>query len=92
MHKPFVWNKEKARRNLEKHGVSFDIVASVFNDPFAICDSDVDHSTLEERWVEMGRASDGRLLVVWYTEDEHCIRIIGARKANRKERNAYEGR
>lgn len=30
----FRWNAEKARRNIEKHGVSFEQAAQVFFDPF----------------------------------------------------------
>jgi hypothetical protein len=30
----FVWDVEKARGNLAKHGVSFETAATVFFDPF----------------------------------------------------------
>lgn len=30
----FVWNREKARRNLVKHGVAFEQAAEAFSDPF----------------------------------------------------------
>ena len=32
----FEWNDAKNRRNLAKHGISFDIAKSLFEDPFAL--------------------------------------------------------
>jgi uncharacterized DUF497 family protein len=32
----FEWDKRKATRNLAKHGVSFEVAALVFADPFAL--------------------------------------------------------
>jgi uncharacterized DUF497 family protein len=32
----FQWDEDKARTNLEKHGVSFEEAATVFGDPPAI--------------------------------------------------------
>ncbi len=32
----FEWDPTKARRNLAKHGVSFDAATRVFDDPFAL--------------------------------------------------------
>ncbi|MEB3251778.1 MAG: BrnT family toxin, partial [Cyanobacteriota bacterium] len=32
----FQWNPQKARTNLEKHGVSFEEAVTVFGDPFAL--------------------------------------------------------
>ena len=36
----FEWDPEKARKNLGKHGVSFDEAATVFSDPLAVPASD----------------------------------------------------
>ncbi|MGH9742023.1 MAG: BrnT family toxin, partial [Candidatus Acidiferrum sp.] len=32
----FVWDEEKDRRNVDKHGVSFEFACGVFEDPHAI--------------------------------------------------------
>ena len=63
---------------------------TIFNDPFAITIYDPDCSELEERYLDIGISLKGRILVVWYTERNENIRIIGCRRANRFEREQYE--
>ncbi|HKH43570.1 MAG TPA: BrnT family toxin [Thermoanaerobaculia bacterium] len=87
----FRWSPEKARRNLEKHGVSFEEGSTVFGDPLAGTLSDPSHSIGESRFVTIGRSSQGRLLVIVHTEDEDELRIISAREATSRERRNYEG-
>jgi uncharacterized DUF497 family protein len=86
----FEWDENKSKLNLKKHGVDFKEGKTVFNDPFAITIDDPDHSDLEDRYIDIGISSKGRILVVWYTERDDNIRIIGSRKANRYEREQYE--
>lgn len=86
----FEWDPIKARKNLVKHGVSFDEAASVFHDPLAATGADPDHSEGEERMVTFGVSSAGRLLVVAHTERRNAIRIISARVVTRQERHIYE--
>ena len=85
----FEWDEEKAKRNEAKHGVAFDEAKTIFNDPFAMTVSDPDHSDEEERWLNIGLSTEGRLLVVWYTERSEKIRIIGSRRATKAEERAY---
>ncbi len=85
----FEWDEEKARRNELKHGATFKEAKTVFNDPFAVTVPDPDHSEEEERWLDIGLSAEGRLLVVWYTERGESIRIIGSRKATKKEEGEY---
>jgi len=40
----FEWDPSKARANLTKHGVSFDVAATVFQDRLAATIFDCDHS------------------------------------------------
>jgi hypothetical protein len=47
----FEWNPDKADRNLKKHGVSFQEVATVFGDALSITFPDPDHSIAESRYV-----------------------------------------
>jgi uncharacterized DUF497 family protein len=88
----FEWDENKSKLNLKKHGIDFEEGKTVFNDPFAITINDPDHSSLEERYLEIGISSKGRILVVWYTERNDNIRIIGCRRAIRFERESYEKR
>jgi uncharacterized DUF497 family protein len=89
----FDWDTRKASANQGKHGVSFEEAASVFGDPVALDGPDVGHSEQEARYVRLGRAVTGRVLMVAYTRrrrgDGETIRIISARRASRKERAAY---
>lgn len=88
----FEWDPEKARANLEKHGISFTEAGTVFADPFARIVADDIHSTLqEERFIILGQSQWTRLLVVVFVErTENLIRIISARKATRHETQRYK--
>jgi uncharacterized protein len=86
----FEWDEEKAEENLKKHGVDFNEAKTVFNDPLAITICDPDHSIDEERYIDIGFSSKGRLIVVSYTERGNNIRIISSRKSLKKERENYE--
>jgi uncharacterized protein len=90
----FEWDPKKAKRNVEKHRVSFERAASLFNDPGAISIFDEAHSDKEERWITLGRDRTGSVIVVCHTFQQHLpllvrIRIISARKATKKEKNIY---
>lgn len=51
----YEWDEEKAASNLEKHGVSFDEAATVFDDPLYVDFYDPDHSVEEHRYLIMGQ-------------------------------------
>jgi uncharacterized DUF497 family protein len=86
----FEWDREKARANLSKHGVSFEEAMQAFLDPLSVTILDPDHSEGEDRFVLLGESRSGRLLVVVHTERGTAIRVISARRATRRERRAYE--
>jgi uncharacterized protein len=86
----FEWHPEKAEANLAKHGVSFDEASSVFGDPLATTVLDPDHSAGEERLLTTGLSNQQRVVIVWHTEDDDAIRIVGAREAMPRERRTYE--
>jgi hypothetical protein len=86
----FEWDDQKSQSNASKHGVSFEEAMTVFSDPLASTIYDPDHSDDEDRYISLGMSSEGRLLVVSYTDREDRIRIISARAANRRERKQYE--
>jgi len=90
-HFRFEWDPDKARINAQKHGVTFDEAATVFDDPASITVTDDVHSTpLEERWFTIGRSGPGRLLTVVHIDiEDDLIRVISARRATRHETRDY---
>ena len=85
----FEWDDQKAARNRQKHGVSFDEAVSVFADVLALTFADTDHFESEDRSRTYGISNKGRLLVVVHTERRNNVRIISARKATRYEEGIY---
>lgn len=86
----FEWDREKARRNLKKHKVSFDEAVTVFYDPLSATFPDPDHSDKEQLLITIGYSSQSRLLVVSHAERGRTIRIISARRATAHERKRHE--
>jgi uncharacterized DUF497 family protein len=86
----FEWDSRKARSNVAKHGVSFEAATTIFGDRLSLTIPDPDHSIAERRWITMGRGYRGKLLVVVHTERGDNIRLISARRANRREQKSYE--
>ena len=87
----FEWDPSKERSNLEKHRIGFTEATSVFGDSLARIFVDQGHSTDELREIIVGHSQAGRLLLVCFTElAESRIRIIGARRATRREQYDYE--
>jgi uncharacterized DUF497 family protein len=95
MESRFEWDPVKAAGNLRKHGVSFDTAIRAFADPFALIEQDRIEDS-EHRWQTIGMVEGHQLLLVAHTiRDEdgqtvEVIRIISARRADRKERRRYE--
>ena len=87
----FEWDDQKRQSNQRKHGIDFDEARSVFADSLARIFFDEDHSKDEDREIIVGHSDQGRLLIVSFTErGVYLVRIISARAATRKERQAYE--
>jgi uncharacterized DUF497 family protein len=87
----FEWDSNKAASNQRKHGVTFEEASTVFGDPLAVIFDDEEHSADEPREIIIGHSSRQRLLLVSFTErGADLIRIISARKANKRERRDYE--
>jgi uncharacterized protein len=83
------WDPNKAKINLEKHGVRFSDAEAVLYDPNALSLEDTTAQG-EQRFVVIGLDHLWRLLVVIYTERGDRIRLISARQAIRSERLKYE--
>lgn len=99
LHENFEWDEDKARKNLKKHGVSFDDVALVLaddvGDAFHVEEYDGVHSSGEDRYVTTASHPDDRhivLVVAWTdrsTREAKVTRIISARVATTAERKRY---
>ncbi|WP_291988162.1 BrnT family toxin [Luteitalea sp.] len=89
----FEWDERKAAANAAKHGVTFDDAVTVFVDANALDGPDLAHSAAEPRYLRLGAAADGRVLMVAYTiwrrANVETVRLISARCASRRERAAY---
>jgi len=86
----FIWDPNKAARNMQRHRVSFDEAMEAFFDPMAIDDYDAEHSDDEARFNLIGLSSQRVLFVVYTEPDDDTIRIISARKAEGKLQRLYE--
>jgi hypothetical protein len=89
-HLTFVWDPRKDATNRKKHDISFHEAKTAFTDEFGRLIADPDHSEEEDRFIP--RNEHSRLLVVCHcVRDGETIRIISARKADKRERKTYEG-
>jgi len=89
----FEWDERKSKSNLTKHNISFDEAQTVFFDSHARMIFDPDHFSSEDRFILLGMSALLRVLIVCHCfreNDGKVIRIISARKSNRKEQKQYE--
>ncbi len=85
----FAWDREKAKANLRKHGVSFERACEVFLDPLLRVRDAGDGDRLTR--VVIGESLEEQLLfVVHILQDKDLIRIISARPVTSHERREYE--
>ena len=73
----FEWDVAKARQNLVKHGVSFELATRAFEDPQLVLAEDAAHSMAEARFFAFGRV-EGGILTVRFIVRAESLRIIGA--------------
>ncbi|MEI3175136.1 MAG: BrnT family toxin [Lachnospiraceae bacterium] len=86
----FEWDDHKEQINIQKHGIDFSTAALVFNDIYRIETYDSLHSDIEDRYITIGQINSITLIVmVVYTERTDVIRIISARLATTREKEAY---
>ncbi|MEP6788154.1 MAG: BrnT family toxin [Acidobacteriota bacterium] len=90
----FSWDIQKAILNFDKHGVSFEEAVTAFDDEDGLDWADLTHSEAENRRKRLARSAMGRILMIVYTtrnlaNDKETTRIISARRASYRERDAY---
>ncbi len=84
----YEWDAYKAYNNLKKHGVDFADAVISLEDENALTIEDKDHNELRFKTLGMGPYLN--VLYVVHTEVvSNCIRIISARKADKKEIKQY---
>lgn len=88
----FEWDPEKNRSNAEKHGVTFEEAITIFSGRYVVTDKDRRYDYGEQRYVSLGELYIRKkpyIVSVVHTPRNNRIRIISARRANRKERVHY---
>ena len=90
IHGRFEWDKEKEAMNIKKHGISFEEILPMFDDPLFWEKEDFAHSSLDEtRYIGTAKVNGFSVIISCYTERER-IRIISARASTKEEEKFYE--
>jgi uncharacterized protein len=82
------WDAAKRRANYAKHGLDFRDAEKVFQG-ITLTAEDNRQDYGEKRFISLGLLED-MVVVVVYTARSEKIRIISMRKANQREKKAYE--
>lgn len=85
----FEWDKAKSDLCQISRNFDFAYVMSIFVDPDLLIEKDQRWEYGEERFQAIGLL-EGRVFVVIYTKRPMAIRIISARRANRRKVKRYE--
>ena len=85
----FEWDEKKNRRNIQKHGISFEQAQTVFaGEVITVEDDRFDYG--ETRFLSIGLLEGLAVIAVVHTDRNGKLRIISARPATRKERRLYD--
>lgn len=85
-----TWEEKKRRMVIKNHGIDFEKIEDVFDDPYAIHYEDIEHDESEERRVIIAKTTEYGLLSVVYTFRGEDIRFITARRAEKWMVRLYE--
>jgi hypothetical protein len=84
----FEWDPGKAKENLRKHGVDFADAIIALEDENALTIEDSNYDEIRFKTLGMGPTLNV-LFVVHCEQSANSIRIISARKADKKETKVY---
>ncbi len=85
----YIWDENKRRKNLAKHGLDFKDAYQAFEDHY--CFFDVDPRYDGDRWILIGSLLDKTIVLIAYTEPlADVYRILTMREATRKEMQRHE--
>ncbi|MBN8430162.1 BrnT family toxin [Microbulbifer salipaludis] len=85
----FEWDENKNQSNWLKHRVDFADAIHIFLDDDRVEREDTRKDYGESRFQTIGTTEHGILFVIYTERNGDTIRLISARKANRKERGFY---
>lgn len=88
---PFEWFEDKRLRNIRERGIDFVDMIPLFASPEAVSFEDTRQDYGEPRHILLCPVRD-LLFQVAYTYRGENIRIISARRGNKRERRLYEQR
>ena len=83
------WDEAKSDLCRKSRNFDFAYVISIFIDPLLVIQKDQRWDYGEDRFKATG-VIEGRIFVVIYTKRVSAIRVISARRANRREVKRYE--
>jgi uncharacterized protein len=83
----FVWDENKRRVNLAKHGFDFSDAEIVFVGPFFTFEDDR-FAYGEQRFITLGLLQ-GRFVAIAHTESDREIRIISMRQGTKHEQRIF---
>jgi len=90
--KYFEWDRGNIDKSYQKHGISPKQSEEIFLDKELKILKDIGHSQKEARYIALGKTFEKKILFVVFVIRKNKIRIISARKANKKERRKYESK
>lgn len=85
----FEWDEDKNRRNIAKHGISFEDASKIF-DGFTVDLLGDRFDDSEAREISIGLLHRIAFVVVVHTDRDGVCRIISARPATKSERKLYD--
>ena len=85
----FEWDEEKNLSNIKKHGIAFDEILEIFDDPAFLTGFDFEHSLEEDRYYGIGNLNGILIILVFFSEKGERIRLISARQAEHEAQEAY---
>ncbi len=88
----FEWDKGNQDKNWIKHHVSREECEEVFFDPHKRLLDAKQESGREKRYLLIGATLNRKLLFIVFVVRRNKVRVISARRLNKRERNLYEKR
>src|SRR5579863_3301875 len=86
----FDWDDGNLGKSAKKHSVFPDEAESSFADKNKVIFYDKKHSGHEIRYICIGQSNKAEILTSYFTIRDGKTRIIGTRKASKKEKERYE--
>jgi uncharacterized DUF497 family protein len=85
----FIWNRQKAVKNIKNHRIKFEDAVKVFFDPFRAEAFDDENSDDEDRFNTTGSVKGLSYITVSWTLRGELIRVFSARDADPIEVKVY---